>query len=296
MATWSTRQASAYVWVENRAAFNLDAIKRSIDRFTMSRIPEVGLGSEWTPGVDADPRLHVSIRTRWAAVWRAIYYSADEYSRLAKCFLPRKEMFTSIWLPRPGSDYTEGETGRSRIPAHDPLANGPRRRYLDQRGSERICAAGRPISASVRSVNGFAANPDLQLQLGSLSGRQRPALRQRLSVYRLPWPQRFGQDFLATLVAEPAMAWPASAALKSAGSLGDRRAGFCCWVTATTSTNRTHRPTVSTLTGPADSAFAPASFTISIPVNHSRGRSSLRTDYIDLRGQWTVTFQFDGAA
>ena len=197
MATLIYSTSVAYVWVESGQTYNLDAIARSIDRFSSVSYPnEVAtFGSEWNPGVDADPRLHVLYSNQMGGGVAGYYYSADEYSRLANAFSNEKEMFyiNLDYLNR-GQNYTEGET----VLAHEfqHMIHWHMDRGEDiwiNEGLSEYAPQAAQYPASVPFVNGFAANPDLQLTAWSpYPGRQRPALRQRLSVYRLSgaavWP------------------------------------------------------------------------------------------------------------
>ena len=56
----------AYVWVEDGQEYDQAAIARSIDRFSSVTYPDDvnTFGSEWHPGVDNDPRLHILYNTQ----------------------------------------------------------------------------------------------------------------------------------------------------------------------------------------------------------------------------------------
>ena len=90
-----------------------ESIADSIDHFAEVSYPaEVALfGSEWKPGVDNDPRLHVLHATGIGAGVAGYYSSADQYSRLANDFSNEKEMFyiNLDWLNRT-RDYDYYET------------------------------------------------------------------------------------------------------------------------------------------------------------------------------------------
>ncbi|MEJ5198025.1 MAG: hypothetical protein WHX53_03795 [Anaerolineae bacterium] len=84
-----------YMWVEDTVRLNEADLKRSADRFATQTYPtnREFFGSEWTPGVDNDPRLHI-LHARGLGKRVAGYYSsADEYSRLVNPYSNEKEIF-----------------------------------------------------------------------------------------------------------------------------------------------------------------------------------------------------------
>jgi hypothetical protein len=107
-ATLIYKTKVAYVWAETGQKYDLDAISRSIDRFSEQSYPaEVAFfGSEWYPGVDNDPRLHILHATNVGSGVAGYYSSADQYSRLANPYSNEKEMFyiNLTWLNN-ASDY-----------------------------------------------------------------------------------------------------------------------------------------------------------------------------------------------
>lgn len=84
-----------YMWVDDSAKLNDADLKKSADRFTTATYTtnREFFGSELTPGVDNDPRLHI-LHARGLGKYVAGYYSsADEYSRLVNPYSNEKEMF-----------------------------------------------------------------------------------------------------------------------------------------------------------------------------------------------------------
>jgi len=113
MAELIDKTAVVYVWVEVGQAHDKEAISRSIDRFSQQSYPaEVAFfGSEWYPGVDNDPRLHILHAMGVGSGVAGYYSSADEYSRLANPYSNEKEMFyiNLRWLNN-AADYNYYET------------------------------------------------------------------------------------------------------------------------------------------------------------------------------------------
>lgn len=102
-----------YMWVEEGVRFDRDGLARSAERFEQDTYPTVRafFGSEWLPGVDSDPHLHVlhSTGQRMGSSVAGYYASADEYSRMANPYSNEREMFyVSLSGMRPGTDFYDG--------------------------------------------------------------------------------------------------------------------------------------------------------------------------------------------
>lgn len=102
-----------YVWVEDGVNYDREGLARSADQFERHTYPTTRafFGSEWSPGVDADPRLHVlhSTGSRMGTSVAGYYSSADEYSQLANPYSNEREMFyISLSGLVPGTDLYDG--------------------------------------------------------------------------------------------------------------------------------------------------------------------------------------------
>jgi immune inhibitor A len=94
-ATLSYVTPHLYLWVEKGSHFDQRALKRSAERFESQTYPtnRQFFGSEWTPGVDNDPHIHV-LHARGLGFSIAGYYSSsDEYSKLVNPYSNEREMF-----------------------------------------------------------------------------------------------------------------------------------------------------------------------------------------------------------
>ena len=85
----------AYAWVEEGRKYDSEKIITSLDRFSEQSYAaeRAFFGSEWNPGVDNDPRLHILHAYGLGEGIAGYYSSADEYSSLARDFSNEKEMF-----------------------------------------------------------------------------------------------------------------------------------------------------------------------------------------------------------
>ncbi len=74
----------AYVWVESGKEHDKDKIIRSVDTFSEKSYPveREFFGSEWKPGIDKDPRLHILHANDLGSSIAGYYSSADEFSNL----------------------------------------------------------------------------------------------------------------------------------------------------------------------------------------------------------------------
>lgn len=105
--------AHVAMWVEQGVRFNQRDLEASARRFEEKTYPtnREFFGSEWTPGVDNDVRLHI-LHARGLGENVAGYYSsADEYSRLVNPYSNEREMFyisADSRNARPNSDFYDG--------------------------------------------------------------------------------------------------------------------------------------------------------------------------------------------
>ncbi len=99
----------SYWWVENEFNVNDEALKRSAERFETETYPtnRAFFGSEWSPGVDNDVRVHIFMGNVPGV---AGYFSAsNSYSKLAEPYSNEREMFfINLRAMSPGTDYFDG--------------------------------------------------------------------------------------------------------------------------------------------------------------------------------------------
>ncbi|MFN2166867.1 MAG: hypothetical protein ACK2U9_11480, partial [Anaerolineae bacterium] len=100
-----------YIWVEKGVPYNLNDIKASADRFANETYPTNRnfFGSEWSPGVDGDPRLHILHSEQLGDRIAGYFSGADEVSHLAQPFSNEREMFyINIGNTEPNSQFYNG--------------------------------------------------------------------------------------------------------------------------------------------------------------------------------------------
>ena len=94
-ATLSYVTPHLYLWVEEGMDVDPEALERSAERFENQTYPtnREFFGSEWTPGIDNDPHIHVLQTGRLGPTVAGYYSVADEYSKLVNPYSNEREMF-----------------------------------------------------------------------------------------------------------------------------------------------------------------------------------------------------------
>ena len=85
----------AYFWVEDDVRYNPDSMKALMETFENKIYPTNHnfFGSEWSPGVDADPRIFILYASDLGSRVAAQYYPYDEYLPLVHPYSNTREMF-----------------------------------------------------------------------------------------------------------------------------------------------------------------------------------------------------------
>jgi len=100
-----------YIWVEEGVRYDLNDIKASADKFAKETYPtnREYFGSEWSPGVDSDPRLHILHSVKLGSGIAGYFSGADEVSNKAQPYSNEREMFSiNIDNTEPNSDFYDG--------------------------------------------------------------------------------------------------------------------------------------------------------------------------------------------
>jgi immune inhibitor A len=198
----------AYAWVQVDRNYDQPNIARSIDRFSEQIYPLVRgfFGSEWTPGVDNDPRLHILHADDMGSSVAGYYSSADQFSRLANQYSNEKEMFyiSLPWLNRTG-DYTYYETVLAHEFQHMIHWHNDRNEetWVNEGLSELAQEiAGYPPDTGFASI--FARTPDTQLNTWNEVSGSNAAHYGSAYLFMAYLLQRFGEDVTKAIVAHQA--------------------------------------------------------------------------------------------
>lgn len=94
-ATLRYLNAHLYFWIENGVAYDASAMRRLADTFSNEIYPtnREFFGSEWLPGIDNDPRLHVLYVTDVGSSIAGYFSSADGFPPEALEYSNAREMF-----------------------------------------------------------------------------------------------------------------------------------------------------------------------------------------------------------
>ncbi len=96
----------AAVWVQRGQTFDADALEAGVLRFSEHIYPglRAAFGSEWSPGVDHDPRIHILHHEPVPGI-AGFFSSSDEVSSLVDPYSNAREMFyINLSVFRPGTD------------------------------------------------------------------------------------------------------------------------------------------------------------------------------------------------
>jgi len=296
------KTAVAYAWVEVGQDFDEAAITRSIDRFSEQSYPaEVAFfGSEWYPGVDNDPRLHILHAAGVGSGVAGYYSSADQYSRLANPYSNEKEMFyvNLRWL-NSSSAYDYYET----VLAHEFqhmihwFKDRNEESWLNEGLSEYAQEVAGYGSDTVFAAS-FVRTPDTQLntwRVDSASNAEHYGSAYMLVNYLT---QRFGQETTKALVAQPANGIAGvTDALQATGHDLTFDAFFADWVIA----NYVEDPDALGLDGVygyrnLDLPTPPIDAVLMVDpaVPHQSTVYNYATDYLELPHDPTASFLFQG--
>jgi immune inhibitor A len=199
------RTPHLYMWVEKDLSYDQEALIRSAENFENHTYPtnRAFFGSEWSPGVDADPHLHIlhSSGAHMGGIVAGYYSSADEYSRLANPYSNEREMFyISLDGTRPGTDFYDG------VLAHEfqHMIH-----WANDRNEETWVTEG--CSELAAYLNGydpggfewvFMSHPDVQLTTWPQGGSAAPHYGSSY-LFMAYFLGRFGEDAVKRVVAHP---------------------------------------------------------------------------------------------
>lgn len=198
----------AYVWVEEERNFDREAMTASVQRFSERTYPAVRafFGSEWNPGVDNDPRLHILHAYGLGEGIAGYFSSADAYSRLARDFSNEKEMFyiNLGWL-NSSRDFKYYET----VLAHElqHMIHWHKDRNEETWVNEGLSEFAQEVAGyepGTTFAGVFAQNPDTQLNTWGQEQGANGAHYGAAYLFVAYFSQRFGPDATRALVAHPA--------------------------------------------------------------------------------------------
>ncbi|MCP4167633.1 MAG: hypothetical protein GY759_17330 [Chloroflexi bacterium] len=197
-----------YMWGEVGTKLNTDDLRRSAEFFDTEIYPtnRAFFGSEWSPGIDNDPRLHVLHATGIGDTVAGYFSTADEASSLINPFSNEKEMFyINVDNTDIGSTFYNGVLAHEfqhMIHWNQDLNEST---WMDEGAAElamQLNGLGRSDD-SYRPEDLFADDPDVQLN--SWPDSDDTYVHYGVSFLFLNYfLGRFGEEVTQALIAEPA--------------------------------------------------------------------------------------------
>lgn len=200
-ATLIYKNDHVYMWVETGYSVDVDLIKKNADDFSeiiYERTREI-FGSENSPGIDGDPRLHVLNAADLGAGTAAYFYSESAYPREAVAASNEKEIFfvnLDNMRRAIGSDYYTGV-----------LAHEFQHMIHWKQDANETSWMNEGLSELAAFINGYGisdftdnylANPDQQMTYG------REVIYGAGFLFTAYILDHYGEDAIRTLVADPA--------------------------------------------------------------------------------------------
>lgn len=284
-----------YMWVENGVRYDLGDIKKSADRFADEIYPTTRnfFGSEWSPGVDSDPRLHILHSEELGSGIAGYFSGADEVSNKAQPYSNEREMFyINIGNTEPNTEFYDS------VLAHE--FQHMIHWYQDKNESSWVNEG---LSELSMELNGFSTDgadmvfsdlPDTQLNAWSDDPNGRTEHYGASYLFMSYFLQRFGNTMMQSVVADDAndivgfddtlkdvtltfdqvfADWVVANFLDDA-SLADGQYGYKNYDPFTMSKDATHRR---------------------FPVQRESDVHQYATDYIEIKASGTATVDFRGA-
>ncbi|MEW5960472.1 MAG: hypothetical protein AB1801_22325, partial [Chloroflexota bacterium] len=192
----------AYWWVQDSFQANQAGLKASAERFENITYPtnRAFFGSEWSPGVDSDVRVHIFMGDVPGV---AGYFSAsNEYSHLAETYSNEREMFfINLKAMAPGSDSFDS------VLAHEfqHMIHWHQDRNEDTWVNEGLSELATFINGLGPSnfVGAFTATPDTQLTGWADTPGGALAHYGGSFLFMAYFLQRFGEELTQAVVAHP---------------------------------------------------------------------------------------------
>ena len=193
--------ATAYWYVqdgENVRDEDLATAAKAFDEQTVPTVHRV-FGSEWTPGIDGDPRVTIFLGV--APGVGAYFSSWDEYPRSVYRYSNEREMIhVNVGSVRPGSAGFDGTIAHELQHMVHWHMNSQDDTWIDEGMAELASSLASPGRAP--GTSSFQRSPDVQLTAWS-QGAQTSLHYQASYLFSHYFAQRFGEDAVAGLLREP---------------------------------------------------------------------------------------------
>lgn len=286
-----------YVWVEKDVRFNLNNIKKAADKFAEETYPTNRnfFGSEWNPGVDSDPRLHILHSVELGSGIAGYFSGADEVSNLAQPYSNQREMFSiNIDNTDPNSDFYNGVLAHEFQHMIHWYQDKNENTWVNEGLSELAMQLNQYDTGGSDYV--FTQLPDTQLNAWSDDPNGRTEHYGASYLWMAYYLQRFGSNMMQEVIADDANGIDGFnnvfAADKTGMTFDDL---FADWIVANLLDD----------TSFADGKYGYENLTLDdmnrdltlrrFPAQIESDVSQYGTDYVELRGTGNLTVDFRGA-
>jgi hypothetical protein len=193
----------SYWWIENGYDVSDSEVSNSAETFETIIYPtnRAFFGSEWSPGVDNDPRIHIFIGNVPGV--GGYFYSINEYSRLINPYSNEKEIFfINIKAARPGGDRLDSILAHEFQHMIHWYNDANEETWVNEGLSELAMALNDYDTGGTEHV--FAQTPDTQLNTWGDSPNGSIAHYGGSYLFLSYFLERFGEDMMRQIVAHPA--------------------------------------------------------------------------------------------
>ena len=286
-----------YMWVEDGVKYDPVALKTAADKFAAQTYPTDRnfFGSEWSPGVDNDVRLHILHSEQLGSSIAGYFSGADEVSNLAQPFSNEREMFyINIDNTKPDTEFYNGVLAHEFQHMIHWYQDKNETTWVNEGLSELAMQLNGYDTGGADSV--FSQVPDTQLTAWSDDPNNRTQHYGASYLFMAYFLERFGSELMQAVIAEDANGADGfNNVLEGAGLALTFDDVFADWVVA----NLVDEPGLADgQYGYQDLDLRPMASDLSLrrfPAQIESDVSQYATDYVELRGTGNLAIDFSGA-
>jgi hypothetical protein len=286
-----------YIWVEEGVRYDQGDIQRAADKFADETYPtnREFFGSEWSPGIDSDPRLHILHSVQLGSGIAGYFSGADAVSSLAQPFSNEREMFyINIDNTEPDTEFYNGVLAHEFQHMIHWYQDKNETTWVNEGLSELAMQLNSYDTGGADSV--FSQMPDTQLTAWNDDPNNRTQHYGASYLFMAYFLERFGSELMQAVIAEDANGIDGfDNALESAGVGVTFDDVFADWVVA----NLLDDPgLVDGQFGYQDLDLRPMANDLTLrrfPAQIESDVSQYGTDYVELRGTGNLDIDFRGA-
>jgi immune inhibitor A len=193
----------SYWWIEDGYDVSDSDVAASAEMFENSIYPtnRAFFGSEWSPGVDNDPRVHIFVGNVPGV--GGYFYSINEYPKLINQYSNEKEMFfINIAAARPGSDRLDSILAHEYQHMIHWYNDANEETWVNEGLSELAMDLNGYDTGGTENV--FARKPDTQLNAWGDSPNESIAHYGGSFLFMSYFLDQFGEEMMREVVAHPA--------------------------------------------------------------------------------------------